>query len=76
MSWALLANRRSCFAGDELALAFSASAYTRQDRYIQGLLDGKKFPLTTYTLDRPSQEAALARLFEQAVSPEDPLLAA
>jgi hypothetical protein len=24
LSWALLANRRSCFAGDELALAFSA----------------------------------------------------
>ncbi len=24
MSWALLANRRSCFAGDELALAFSS----------------------------------------------------
>jgi hypothetical protein len=35
--------------------------------HIQGLLDGKKFPRTTYALDRASREAALLRLVEQAV---------
>jgi len=39
--------------------------------YIQGLLDGKKFRRTIYALDRASREAALARLFEQSLVPED-----
>ena len=39
--------------------------------YIQGLLDGKKFRRTIYALDRASREAALVRLFEQSLAPED-----
>jgi hypothetical protein len=37
-------------------------------RYIQGLLDGKRFRRTTYALDRALREAALTRLFEQSIS--------
>jgi integrase len=33
--------------------------------YIHGLLEGVKFKRTSYALDRPSRESALARLFEQ-----------
>jgi integrase len=33
--------------------------------YIRGLLDGVKFKRTSYALDRPSRESALACLFEQ-----------
>ena len=39
--------------------------------YIQGLLDGKKFRRTIYALGRASREAALVRLFEQSLAPED-----
>jgi integrase len=34
--------------------------------FIKGLLDGKRFRQTAYSLDRASRELTLARLFEQA----------
>jgi integrase len=46
--------------------------------YIQGLLDGVQFKRSSYALDRTSRQAAMDRLFAQAMKPAEPaeLLAA
>jgi integrase len=46
--------------------------------YIQGLLDGVQFKRGSYALDRASRQAAMDRLFAQAMKPAEPaeLLAA
>jgi hypothetical protein len=44
ISWALLANRRSCFAGEELAVAFapiSAEARSQMSERFQRVFDGR-----------------------------------
>ena len=37
--------------------------------YIQGLLDGVQFKRSSYALDRESRQAAMNRLFAQAMRP-------
>jgi hypothetical protein len=37
--------------------------------YIQGLLDGVQFKRSSYALDRESRQAAMDRLFAQAMKP-------
>lgn len=40
--------------------------------YIQGLLDGVQFKRSSYALDRESRQAAMNRLFAQAMQPVAP----
>ena len=40
--------------------------------YIQGLLDGVQFKRSSYALDRASRQAAMERLFAEAMSPAEP----
>ncbi len=39
--------------------------------YIKGLLDGKEFKQTAYTLDRDSRKVALARFLRRAAGEEE-----
>ena len=70
ISWALLANRRSCFAGNELALAFAPLAPAKRKEISQQFLDvfaGHASPADTRALaERYGCQAALVTAHDDA----------